>query len=128
MSNKTQLQTNNNALDALIVRVNAAKNTAASLPSAGGGSGGAVETCTVTVSCESPTMGVERLFYVDETFTLQERSFPDFGEQYTITVMKNSILCSNYRFRESGNAYRIEAEDPINCAYFIFGDAILSTW
>ena len=46
MSNKTQLQTNNTALDALIARVNAAKDTAASLPEAGGGS---VETCTVTV-------------------------------------------------------------------------------
>ena len=36
MSNKTQLQTNNTALDALITRVNAAKDTAASLPEAGG--------------------------------------------------------------------------------------------
>lgn len=36
MSNKTQLQTNNTNLDALITRVNAAKNIAASLPSAGG--------------------------------------------------------------------------------------------
>jgi hypothetical protein len=35
MSNKTQLQTNNNALDALITRVNAAKDVAASLPDAG---------------------------------------------------------------------------------------------
>ena len=37
MSNKTQLQANNNELDALIARVNAAKNTAASLPEAGSG-------------------------------------------------------------------------------------------
>ena len=37
MSNKTQLQTNNTNLDALISRVNAAKNVAASLPEAGGG-------------------------------------------------------------------------------------------
>lgn len=36
MSNKSQLQTNNTNLDALISRVNAAKNTAASLPEAGG--------------------------------------------------------------------------------------------
>ena len=39
MSNKTQLQTNNTQLDALITRVNAAKDTAASLPEAGGGGG-----------------------------------------------------------------------------------------
>lgn len=40
MSNKTQLQTNNTALDALITRVNVAKDIAASLPEAGSGSGG----------------------------------------------------------------------------------------
>lgn len=52
MSNKIQLQTNNTALDALITRVNVAKNIAASLPEAGGGSGGeaSLETCTVTIS------------------------------------------------------------------------------
>lgn len=38
MSNKTQLQTNNANLDALISRVNAAKDTAASLPEAGSNS------------------------------------------------------------------------------------------
>jgi hypothetical protein len=51
MSNKTQLQTNNTALDALITRVNAAKDVAASLPEAGSGgsSGGSVETCFLNV-------------------------------------------------------------------------------
>ncbi len=48
MSNKTQLQTNNTTLDYLISRVNAAKDVAASLPEAGGDSGGSVETCTIT--------------------------------------------------------------------------------
>ena len=47
MSNKTQLQTNNTILDALITRVNAAKDTAASLPEAGGGS---IATISVIVS------------------------------------------------------------------------------
>jgi hypothetical protein len=37
MSNKQQLQTNNTNLDALITRVNAAKDTAASLPEASSG-------------------------------------------------------------------------------------------
>lgn len=50
MSNKTQLQTNNSTLDALITRVNAAKETAASLPEAGGSGGGSVETCAVTIT------------------------------------------------------------------------------
>lgn len=40
MSNKTQLQANNTSLEALITRVNAAKDTAASLPEASGGGGG----------------------------------------------------------------------------------------
>lgn len=63
MSNKTQLQTNNTALDALITRVNAAKDVAASLPDAGGGSGGNVETCTVrfdnvSVTDDTPIHGI----------------------------------------------------------------------
>jgi hypothetical protein len=44
MSNKTQLQTNNTNLDALISRVNAAKDVAASLPEAG--TGGTTEDLT----------------------------------------------------------------------------------
>lgn len=44
MSIKTQLQVNNDELDALITRVNAAKNTAASLPEAGGGEDVTAET------------------------------------------------------------------------------------
>lgn len=49
MSNKTQLQTNNNKLDTLITRVNAAKEVAASLPEAGSGGSGNIETCTVVI-------------------------------------------------------------------------------
>lgn len=43
MSNKTQLQTNNNALDGYIARVNAAKEVVATLPEAGSGGGGGNE-------------------------------------------------------------------------------------
>lgn len=53
MSNKTQLQTNNTTLDSYIARINAAKETAASLPEAGSGDSGggaSVETCTVTIN------------------------------------------------------------------------------
>ncbi|MEE1084285.1 MAG: hypothetical protein UH850_11230 [Paludibacteraceae bacterium] len=48
MSNKTQLQTNNTALDGYIARINAAKEIAASLPEVGSG-GGNIETCKVNV-------------------------------------------------------------------------------
>lgn len=53
MSNKTQLQTNNTALDALITRVNAAKDVAASLPEASGSGGGGTMTVSVTVYNQS---------------------------------------------------------------------------
>lgn len=39
MSNKSQLQTNNTSLEALIARINTAKNTVDSLPNAGSGGG-----------------------------------------------------------------------------------------
>ena len=56
MSNKTQLQTNNTNLDALIARVNAAKNVAASLPEAGGSGGGGADNVYVyvRVKADSP--------------------------------------------------------------------------
>lgn len=50
MSNKTQLQTNNTALDGYIARINAAKEVVAGLPEAGGSEGGgSVETVNVTL-------------------------------------------------------------------------------
>jgi hypothetical protein len=89
MSNKTQLQTNNTALDALITRVNAAKETAASLPDASGGGSGGVETCTV--SC--PNWPI-RLIYQSPEGTFYDYYDPDgFGEvefPTSFTVNKNS--------------------------------------
>ena len=68
MSNKTQLQTNNTNLDALITRVNTAKNTAASLPEASGGgsSGGGFQTYSVTVdaSVMSGSFGIMNVLCV----------------------------------------------------------------
>lgn len=58
MSNKTQLQTNNTALDGYIARINAAKEVAASLPDAGGGSsGGTLETYTLYCLSGAATEG-----------------------------------------------------------------------
>jgi hypothetical protein len=56
MSNKTQLQTNNTNLDALISRVNTAKDTVASLPEAGSGGGGSVEYETVNITENTTTI------------------------------------------------------------------------
>jgi hypothetical protein len=51
MSNKTQLQNNNTALDGYIARINASKEVAAGLPEAGGGGGSAsYDTCTLQIN------------------------------------------------------------------------------
>jgi hypothetical protein len=65
MSNKTQLQTNNTALDGYIARINAAKDIAASLPEAGGGSGCGVISVNVNNTSGMP------VYYWDETGTQQ---------------------------------------------------------
>lgn len=68
MSNKTQLQTNNAALDGYIARVNAAKDVASNLPDAGGG-GEPIPTQEKTVSItENGTVVVEP----DEGHTLSK--------------------------------------------------------
>lgn len=54
MSNKTQLQTNNTALDGYIARINAAKEVAAGLPEAGGGGG--VQTATLTAQSSNASI------------------------------------------------------------------------
>lgn len=78
MSNKTQLQTNNTALDGYITRINAAKKVVASLPEAGSGSG--------TVSLQSKTV----------TPTKSQQSITaDFGYDGLDTVTVNAIP-SNY--------------------------------
>ena len=100
MSNKTQLQTNNTALDALITRVNAAKDTAASLPDAGSG-GGNVETCEVNLATQAPLIGVEQAWYCDGTSNVQSVSFPALGSTKSITVAKNTILCTNCTVKSS---------------------------
>jgi hypothetical protein len=86
MSNKTQLQTNNTALDALITRVNAAKETAASLPEAGGGAGGDVKTCTVTFAMNDP-FGFGGMFrwisLTDGIYSTEETGVCD-GESYEV--------------------------------------------
>ena len=66
MSNKQQLQTNNTKLDSLIERVNAAKDTAASLPAAGT----AIEAWTGTLNIVTMLGGGSvTLYYTDQTLT-----------------------------------------------------------
>ena len=114
MSNKTQLQTNNTALASLTDRVLAAKDTAAALPDAGGGS---VETCTVTH--DGPTAPGLVVYYVDESLQLREAT------SFTITVLKNSIIyAENGIIIVSGNATAI---GYYLYSAFVGGDCSIST-
>jgi hypothetical protein len=90
MSNKTQLQTNNTNLQSLIDRINAAKDTAASLPEAGGG--GSLETCTVSLRLDGPTMKDSLVYYTNEN---QELATETFRSSITIKCLKNSIISTN---------------------------------
>ena len=116
MSNKTQLQTNNTALDALIARVNAAKDTAASLPEAGGGSGdGGITTCVVTLSLSN---GANANF-VDQN--LQYQTGVTSG---TVNVVKHSVIVLNtYSSYGVASGSYVELERvPGYALYLVTGD------
>lgn len=92
MSNKTQLQTNNTALDGYIARINSAKEVAASLPEVGSGSGGgSVETVTVSFYASMPDPG-SMIHYIDNTMTLQSEEIQSGG---AYIVAKGSIFVTD---------------------------------
>lgn len=103
MSNKTQLQTNNTALDSLVSRVNAAKDIAASLPEAGNSGGGNVDTCTVTINHPYTTTSyslkdfIERYFittYADENYSLESYDYNlDEPRITTTSITINNVVC-----------------------------------
>ena len=84
MSNKSRLQTNNTNLQALINKANA-------LPEAGGGgSGGSVNTCTVTVLYPEPIVPVTPyVFYTNSNMEVVSEYFTN---TLTLTVAKGTIL------------------------------------
>ena len=142
MSNKSQLQTNNTNLDALISRINAAKNTAASLPSAGGSSGGgSIETCTVDILYEGISLidesAAECVVYTNgqgEVIVATKDDWEIEGSAFmanaslSITVMKGSLLYATLSFVEvEGDVEEIHDLDPMtfHCA-IINGDATLA--
>lgn len=104
MSNKTQLQTNNTALDALITRVNAAKDVAASLPEAGGGSsGGAANDC----------------FAVQFTQQGLYEILP-FESGMTWRMYYDSYLPPLFNDTDGNIKYRIEIDEDLNQVSFRF--------
>lgn len=114
MSNKTQLQTNNTDLDALIARVNAAKDTASSLPDAGSGGsgGGSVETCTVTIQANYRTY-VFLTVYSNGYITVE--SVPvDAGNVVTVeNVVKNSMMACIFMYYTNAR-YELYSYQPVN--------------
>jgi hypothetical protein len=92
MSNKTQLQTNNTALDALITRVNAAKDVAPSLPDVGGGGSGDETPAFLVEFIYSDPPGVVEaptVYYTDENMQPQTVTV---SNNLTITVAANTII------------------------------------
>ena len=93
MSNKTQLQTNNTNLDALITRVNTAKDTAASLPEAGGGSG--INTCTVIIDVLTGIYAWKYACtaYESDSFVMKNSDFYDGVTSSSITL--TNVVCGS---------------------------------
>lgn len=101
MSNKTQLQTNNTALDGYIARINAAKEVAASLPDASGG--GSIETCTLNITnndngfslnylaCETLQDGVKVLNILHDGYSLTGFNF-----SVSNVICGSFFYCSGY--------------------------------
>lgn len=58
---------------------------------ASGGSGGTIETCTVTIKCNIPLFGTETIAYVDGNQELKSVAFPMSGN-LNITVQKNNFI------------------------------------
>ena len=114
MSNKTRLQTNNTNLQALI-------NKANSLPDAGsGGSGGSVETCTVTIM----PCGGSTIYYVYNGQCISEAT----SGTIELTVTKNTILAINQGWSsmsvQSGSCEKLFYSMAC-AAYAIHGDCTL---
>lgn len=114
---KTQLQINNTNLASLIETL-AGKAT--------GGSGGAIETCTVALRCDAPSMAVA--YSVDGTGNYQVTDFPiAMRDDILITVQKNTILflsdwgstCSS-----TGDLLQIYYGGS-KSAYWVTGDGVL---
>ena len=124
MSNKTQLQTNNTNLDALITRVNAAKDVAASLPEAGGESDGNVETCTITFTVSIP--GNATICYYTDGNTLELKTTNT--NNTTIIIPMNSIVVmTGWNAMVSANGLYSEIfYDMEYAAYYISGNCSFS--
>ena len=91
----------------------------------GGGEGASIETCTLTLTMMGLPEGIEIVYYIDGSSTVQHARFPDSG-QSAITVMKNSIVYGEYvSLTVNGNISHIGNGSISGRGYFITGDAEL---
>lgn len=99
MSNKTTLQNNNTLLANYVSRVNVAKETAASLPEAGGGGSTAVETCSVTITGGSSDYYPVNVGYtsVDTNGEIIYKHDTCSSSSITITCLKNSVIAVDFK-------------------------------
>lgn len=114
MSNKTQLQTNNTALDGYIARINAVKEVAAGLPEAGGSGGsggGSVETTTVTIN--STANRVYLTVYENGEITAKTGLVGILGNTLT-NVVRGSIMV----VRSQSGAVSVQNATQINALTF----------
>ena len=122
MSNKTQLQTNNTNLDALITRVNAAKDTVASLPNAGSSGGGGVSSATITIStANGPVLTTPLIYYTTDTMEIVNNAPVSSG--MTITVAVGTILVTSggsSMDSATGDIYSFSYSNGLRC-YQVYG-------
>lgn len=129
MSNKTQLQTNNTSLEECITRINAAKEVAAGLPEAGGGSSGGndfegnTDTCTIMIDSYytisgigyyNATNGYNVIACDDSTYTINAACgsviYIAQAGYYRATVNTGEIL---YEGSGNGLVYRVPSTPTI---------------
>ena len=88
--------------------------------SGGSGGGGSVETCTISLECQSPLSLEEKIYYTNGSSSFITKNYPEFHE--SITVAKNSIICiSNITVAYSENITLIYSAAGL-AAYFVSGD------
>lgn len=123
---KTQLQTNNAKLEALITELQG--------KAAGGGGGGSAETCTVNFEYTAPPpVNDPTIYYIGSDGSWSSTSLP--MSSGSVTVMKNSFV---FCLGNSGSMSRITGGelilsslqyltyDRLGCMWFINDDAYIS--
>lgn len=93
-----------------------------SLPEAGGG-GGSLETCTVTLETNGPTVGGILVYYTNENQELATETFT-FKSSITIKCLKNSIISTSnggMRVNTSGSL-EVLYRNALCLVLHVFGD------